>query len=1187
MAVTFTRAPTVATGDRITSSQFAQLAAAFNDRLKSGLGDPTFRLFFYLLSLCRQIRNPGEGFFAFPPNHEFFTIYQHLKPEDVQWPLSGPGDFEGANVAAFINAYVFGASAINLNDENTRFYDLPWLIEEPDDETAWTLAKLQRGAYDPNTRGLASPAFTLAREHWKIRASLTSPHGNAYGGYLPTPPVDSSSCVDPEITNYQPFFTSLVDGSTATFSGSCPEEPTHVGGIAYLPWAYIVFQYDGTATILPFTEWIEGPYTGEAYLRKTASQGIPRVLNAFVSEFRGTAEDRRNQSYHLGNAFDFQRFFASQYHLSPSIGTETAGSIQPSYPTVQLRDNAPSGAVVPFTGDGNVHEWAEGFVCASALIVADDLASAVTIELWDDGTMVESKIITPDENGSVRQIWMMTTPAWRPKMKVVLGTSLTLRDTGNAQLLIEFTELYAYKPGIHDAFVLCRAAFASQGAPDGVGLYETQATELSDSYFAKGCIWNISGQPETQPAWAEVNQNAVFDVFRRLSQVVRVIRREEMVGYEVSGGKSILYFRRHVMGLAGSAPADAWGGIGPDRDRIPSGEIRRGRRYLVRTGNIRYQDRVYQAGEEFVGVLGATTYEGGTELYDADGIRLVAPPQDYSNRWVLGVETRPYHPSESSIWKPGAFTDYWSTLNRCHFYGPEVGGDRMLLNHMAFGNHAGGYVITPESPSGYNYAEMGVTVGGISNANTTLCFGDPTCEAYRANFYRSCRIYEPDIEIESVEWDSGTTHDEVLRVTLTGRLHHCDSADSVIPRDVASWDLITLGNEEYRTAENGIRDYLVHQTNGTHCQVRIGDEAINGVASGLPDNPFGSCYPTLRLTKLIPEPYDDGNDAQNVHDTRFEHDAFRVMELYLRAMCEGYVDGETTASYACEHSTSSTFDFSFENLCLQAFGNRWMTTIPQDVSGGENQQGFGPLPNTDAMASQFNELSSAVNLLTTVRVMVPAIPQMRRNRGERYDPVGAVDATGGGVPCDGTSEVWLTAGSGSVAPDPSLGTWMDTVGEGVESSSWLNGDCDGSNWVLYTYREAVEFRWNLENSDITEAFPETWRSLFNDSPSFMMRMTRRDVTWTRFSTMDIGEREECNGDTWQIAPGGPWLGWRPTTVETVTCQSFTGRLESPGLTVHDTWHGWDITICDGNGQSRGVTADILAFDTPTLTVPFA
>jgi hypothetical protein len=1185
MAVTFTRAPTVAAGDAITSTQFASLAAAFNDRVLSGLGDPTFRIFFYFLALCRQFRNPNDAGTTYPSNHEFFEFYMHVDPADGEYPLSGPGDPEGSNVAAQINSYVFGAEALGLDAESTRLLDLPFLASEPTDAEAWQIAKAQRGAYDPSTGGMGAPAFTAARSHWRIRSSRRSPHGNSYGGFIGVPPEVLPGCADPTEPNYEVKFTSLVDGSTVTY-GSCAENSGDVAGVAEMPWAYYVVLNSGEVIQYDANEWVEGPYTEDAALMKRPANGIQRVLNAYAGEFRGTTAMRESQTYHLQHAFDFQRFAESQYHLAPAYGVETAGSLQSQYPRVEQNSNATAGTSMPFIGHGTTYQFHDGFILASAIVVATNLAESFSVELLDNGEVVETIAVRPSEAGVVSSLWFPTTQFRSPTLsvRVKAGGELRFRP-GGGTFAIEFAELLRYKPRVEDYAIFLRASSAIDATPDGAGINESQAKEIGDGYFAKGCLWNINNRESVPVSDVAVNRNAVFDTFRRLARsCVRVIRRQELVGYEVADGKSILYVRRHVMGMANQVPVDALDGVGPGRDRIPSGEIKWGRRYKVRTGNIRYRDRVYQAGEEFTGVSGATTYTGGTELYDADGIRLVAPPQDYSNRWCIDVELRPYHPSESSIWKPSSFSDYWAVFNRCLFASPEIGGDKYTLNHFAYGLSSGGRVLYPEAPTGYNYTTLGTAYLGAWNANELDCAGDPTCEETRLNFYKSCRIYEPPVEIESVEWYSGSGHDEVLKVTLTGRLHHTDEADETISSDISSWDVAALQAEPYRTAENGIRSYLVNQTSGENCPFGTGDQALNGTINLDPDNPFGACFPSIRLTRLVPEPYADSNDAQNPSDTRFEHDAFRVMEIYLRAMCEGYVDGETSTEYACEHGTVTVFDYTLENLCLQATGNRWLNTFEWSDSE-DNREGFGPMPNTEAMASIFNQYSACVNLLTRVRVMVPCQIEARRDRATVTENTDALAGDGSTVACDGASEVWITRTAASPEPDASLGTWAATSGEGVTSSSYLTGLCTGNQWQVETFREAVEFRYAPDNADISYAFPESWRAQFDDSPTFLFQVDRTDIYEVRSLVTDIGDATTCGGDVWEVSPGASWYKWTEVSTTETTCEMGGKSWTSPELPPADTFYGKDgATTCSQAGPSREIVVTPLALDVPILEI---
>src|SRR6185503_16221398 len=118
--LSFTKAVEVATGDAITSTQHNKLARAINDRCRAFQMVP-WRIVMYWFNLLRQVRNPDASGFVFPPQAEFFDIYQHLDPEHhggTTWPVTGPGDPEGANLANPMMAYVFGNP--ELEPENER-----------------------------------------------------------------------------------------------------------------------------------------------------------------------------------------------------------------------------------------------------------------------------------------------------------------------------------------------------------------------------------------------------------------------------------------------------------------------------------------------------------------------------------------------------------------------------------------------------------------------------------------------------------------------------------------------------------------------------------------------------------------------------------------------------------------------------------------------------------------------------------------------------------------------------------------------------------------------------------------------------------------------------------------------------------------------------------------------------------
>ena len=75
----------------------------------------------------------------------------------------------------------------------------------------------------------------------------------------------------------------------------------------------------------------------------------------------------------------------------------------------------------------------------------------------------------------------------------------------------------------------------------------------------------------------------------------------------------------------------------------------------------------YLTGEEFTGLEGITEYLGGGDVREINGIRAQAEPQGFSNRWLLDLTLKPFHPSSSSIWKPEAYADQVTPfLDRCH-----------------------------------------------------------------------------------------------------------------------------------------------------------------------------------------------------------------------------------------------------------------------------------------------------------------------------------------------------------------------------------------------------------------------------------------------------------------------------------------------------------------------------------------
>jgi hypothetical protein len=595
---------------------------------------------------------------------------------------------------------------------------------------------------------------------------------------------------------------------------------------------------------------------------------------------------------------------------------------------------------------------------------------------------------------------------------------------------------------------------------DGQGRDIDDSAEIGKQFTTQLCVNNVNGIAGLDPPVATINQNAVFEAARRLSQSLRIIPRYQFTGYAVENGKSILWFERRREISGGEEPIDLFEGI-------------------------------------------------------ADSIAHTAPRCGWTNEWLLRVELKPYHPSSSSIWKPESFSDYLPMLNRCHFYSPEIANDPSLLWHTSYGQAAGGGVIAPESPSGWNYAPLVRTWNGRRSVNEDNGEGDPLEREY---FAKSCQIYVAPAEVESAETviESGV---EIVKLTLTDRLQNTvdeiGGAPATVDRDRTGWDGPTIASEPYRTVENALRLYLVHTDTAYNPPATIGDCAWNSDVGSLPDNPYASIYPHFWFTKLVPLPYDDGNDGQDLDDTPLWHDQVAFIELNLRAICEGFVDGITSAAYGCASGIFAPFDFSYEALMLQSYGNRWPPLL-STAKRPDNPQGIGPYPNTEANAEYFNALVGAVNLLDRVRVHLPFELDYEYDiyyHQDQVTPQWSADGIGAcsGAPC---GLVWCGQPANADIPNGSSGG----AGFGMiaRTQAWLTGNCDPDDtWQLESGKFLLRWTYDLVEPAMENAVPESWRDML--------------------STSSLGMLCQVTRDTWRVNAAKVWAeldtslcyGWRP------------------------------------------------------------
>lgn len=1112
--ISFPRVPEVEPGDPVTSTQYAGLADGLNARLVSGLGDGAWRVAYYYLALARQFRVMGQT------DAEFFHSVQML---DEPLALPFAGSIGGVSTSNPLGLYVHGQGTFQ---SEVDAYAVP-MATVTDAEQAWELAKQQRGAFNPSTEEWSSPTFDAARHAFRIVYAGTSIYGNAYGGFQPTP-LFLGDCLDPDASpNFEIYFTNVETEERQTFDGTCPDEPTHIAGIWQTPLAFWVTLNDGTMFYFDRAKWVEGPYESGAALRKTYSEHLPRVLNAFAGEFRGDqarveAENKGGPRW-LGKAFDIASFLTRPYYLAPSRGYTINDEVVPQYTQGSRSGSTVSGVIGSHFAQSGC--W---FSCAIVRVTGTIQPATVT---FTSGGVVVGKAVVGSQAGSALALFTQGAEDIEVSVSSVSGASVTVS--------YELAETFAYRPGVHDLWTLLRLAGANSASDiDGSGRSVANANEIWEAYSTLGVIPKLSGDNELPPMEdRQIDTNAVFDKFRRLSRVVRCLHPSQVKGYAVVDGKSVLYVRPRYQSIVGNAECDILAGI---RDAIK-----------------------------------AEAEEGG-----------------YTNEWVAFPRFAAYHPSPTSDWDQTAYAEYWSTSDRCAFYASPFSNVELRRHFNANFPEAVNRFLAPEAATGMRYA---------NSFNSTAT----------EKFYKSCRLYEPPLKITSAETVT-IDGEEQVKITFDGRFHHHDSlAPASIDRDIGTWDLTALLAEEqdYRTDENGIRAYLAWKDDTSRNCERTGpgNAAAGSTVQSLPDNPYGTCFPHIWLVQLLPKPHDDGNDRQDRRDTPIRHDVMLQAETYIRAMCEGFVDGQTSKDYGCAVGVMAVFDYTFPNLCFDAFGGTSITTMPTvetdaldaDEVRTDSPIGYGPLPTVRLSAEQWNQFAKAVNKLTRVRVSLPFKLQVKNFEDDtdfRY--VAAVRADGTAADCSAGGRGWRAqfGGGGATPTTETSSGWIDsatmsasntiqfTIGTGYVCSSAGAGPL----YQVYNATQEHEYQFDYTDPDAEHAIPETWRDMFPGNG---------EMFWSRTYALQIQDHTVvphadatlCNGLIgWEVSATE---GWQVETVEGLgetSCEllPITGRLSFPRVEPAVLYGAQQGSVECSQQIIAGEVFEPVVSDALILSVPF-
>lgn len=1260
MSITFTRAIEVPSGERPTSRHMRSLAAALNDRLLSGIGDVAWRSAMWMFNLFRLMRAPSGQ--LFPPQSEFFELYQHLDPEHssgITWPTQPPGEAEGANLASPLMQFVFGAG--DLPSEDTRLSETcplyVWGGPPATLEAHWELAKAQRGAFCADTLGQNWPAGSAAQSLFAVTAPWYSPHLKSYGGFFPRPAfalylgaplLDCGDGDDTDlgymIPSYEIVFTALrpdvpttglhgavTTGSggtpVVTYPGTCPcgsllHDTNHVAWIARGPFTYRVYgapahgDCDYWVDQLPVADWIEGPYTGPGYLQRAEGGQLKRAVAAFAADFRGTPEQRHGHAtfgragiestapdiFRIRDiAFDLEAFGLAQYPLAPARADQVGEDLIPVYPTARVTASQQAGYVPPFADGRATYDLAAGFVACGFFARATGLQQACQVQVLADAAVVALLDLVPDAEGTAQALKYICEDPALGAISFRLATAAAL-DSGG-EIKIEAAEVLAYRPHWWDAYLVARMMSTSGGDPtasgvDGRGVDQSDAAAFVRSLLQYGSLHNTRGAAGPRGVLEWVNDNPVYDTARRLSRdLMRVWQRRQLVSYEVAGGKSILRFRRFAYGMD-QVRADAFHGVAPPLDPVPSGELIEGETYIVRsaTGGLVDYNGARYANDQLLTATAVRDFQavGDALVYVHDGIRQTALKRGWTNRWCVFLESKVYHPSASSLWKPEAYADFYPFNQRCMFYGGWMPSGQ-IRSHVAWQfpvaidddyrpyllpGAVQSTLVNPEAPTGYRYAQA-TNMVGISD-----------------EFCASCQVYQAPYEVESCTVEDWSP-DQVVKLVLTRRLDSHPDAPATVDPDPTTWSAPEVAilrneyltdpavNEDYRTDDNAVREYALHVADATkQCTWKIGDAGTQSSVQSLPDNPFGCCYPHFFAIRLVPEPYEDDNAREDPHDARRTVDALMQSEILIRSACEGFVDGRTTVELACQQEVGGLYDYTFENLCFDASGNRWMTAFTAEERA-EHPESFGPLPNTGWRRDVFNQLVRAVNLLDKARIDLPFTLRFRTcyYGGEREEPV---IVTVGPPECSETSNTGFYLDHATPPPVTfdSCNDWDETIlGFTAHDEFRLSLDCPFRSERM---QNQVQFDL-MPESQVLGAFRDELRELIDGGSTGVIARLSYTVDSERREATSPGGGDTC--DTTPMWGDNRWVDADPPVPPDACVLVSSGSLVAPSPPVADLKMCWILsglgpTYCS-NVSSSEVTLVPLTDTGFYLHVPLA
>ncbi len=282
MGIEYRQATAVSIGDTPTSTQWNELAEAFNDRLDWGIGNPSYRAWWWAYTAVRKIINNDGAVVS--ANDEWFKnrgLVDPLTNPDAGWgdPVAGDG---GANVANPLMAFIFGLDP-TVDQEDVRLSPVA-VSAFSTLANAWDSGVNQRGAYDPDTLKQGAPAVEAAVSHRTILNGYDpAVYLQKYGSWIGVPVV-TMDCPAESIPNVHYKFKALKASLSDLTFDTCPLSGTGVENVEYQHDHYRIVFFGGATQDLLYSDYMEGPYHESNALLKTFGDQVD--VNLFVLRFQ-------------------------------------------------------------------------------------------------------------------------------------------------------------------------------------------------------------------------------------------------------------------------------------------------------------------------------------------------------------------------------------------------------------------------------------------------------------------------------------------------------------------------------------------------------------------------------------------------------------------------------------------------------------------------------------------------------------------------------------------------------------------------------------------------------------------------------------------------------------------------------------------------------------------------------------